>query len=550
MVGGGQHGLTIGLRHETGGHAQGRQAHDHERVARDVVVDEDASGLEVCKVRHLSVEGQLTARHEHELTGQSVRVLLLESFHVVFGGDSTVNVLVVASGQLGDVSDLVAVLRARTLVGDVSSSRLEAVGLKHVIEGGHGNHGGVGSGFVQGRGVRVGGVGQVLTRIVAVAGREFVTGGRVDCDTLLLQRLEDSRVDAVGIVVHAGRLAERKIHDIGAQDGHVIQGGQQRGVRDTAAVTLNLRDDDLRVGGHAHDFTGVTRGDTGDVRAVGTCRGRVGVIVRVIVGEGELFGDVGTRLARTQLSGQGGNLSRIQGGSPRQGTGEGRVGHVHARVDDGNDLALTLLGHLVGVHDELGAQVVGILARQARSRETALGLGRQIISVGRRIIVNVDLAFQERGLHAAHAADRVERPGGSLQRESAEGVGVLAAHLGGGTRVNPSHGLVHGGEGGSAVGAARQLDDDADDARGVLSSGGLGRRSGRGLSVLRGQCGVDVADRNDRFGRGRRGLWGDGGGGGRCRKGSRSRDREHARPSERKQRHWFLRCHSRKTPMC
>ena len=171
------------------------------------------------------------------------------------------------------------------------------------------------------------------------------------------------------------------------------------------------------------------------------------------------------------------------------------MGHVHARVDDGNNLARTLLGHLVGVHDELGAQVVGILARQARSRETALGLGRQIISVGRRIIVNVDLAFQERGLHAAHAADRVERPGGSLQRESAEGVGVLAAHLGGGTRVNPSHGLVHGGEGGSAVGAARQLDDDADDARGVLSSGGLGRRSDRGLSVLRGQCGVDVADR-------------------------------------------------------
>ena len=225
MVGGGQHGLTIGLRHEAGGHTQGRQAHDHERVARDVVVDEDASGLEVCKVRHLGVEGQLTARHEHELTGQSVRVLLLESFHVVFGGDSTVNVLVVASGQLGDVSDLVAVLRARTLVGDVSSGRLEAVGLKHVIEGGHGNHGGVGSGFVQGRGVGVGGVGQVLTRVVAVACGEFVTGGRVDCDALLLQRLEDSRVDAVGGVVHAGSLAERKIHDIGAQDRHVIQGG-------------------------------------------------------------------------------------------------------------------------------------------------------------------------------------------------------------------------------------------------------------------------------------------------------------------------------------
>ena len=286
------------------------------------------------------------------------------------------------------------------------------------------------------------------------------------------------------------------------------------------------------------------------MRAVGTCRGRVGVIVRVIVGEGELLGDVGARLARTQLGGQGGHLSRIQGGSPRQGTGEGRVGHVHARVDDGNDLARALLGHLVGVHDELGTQVVGVLARQARGHETALGLGRHVIGVGRHVIGDLNLTLEERGLHAVHAADRVKRPGGGLQRESAKGIGVLAAHLGGGTRVNPSHGLVHGGEGGSAVGAARQLDDDADDARGVLSSGGLARRSGRGLAALRGQRGVDVANRNDRVGRGRRRLWGDGGGGGRCRKGSRSRDREHARPSERKQRHWFLRCHSRKTPMC
>ncbi len=43
MVGGGQHGLTIGLRHEAGRHTQRRQAHDQVHVARDVVVDEDAS---------------------------------------------------------------------------------------------------------------------------------------------------------------------------------------------------------------------------------------------------------------------------------------------------------------------------------------------------------------------------------------------------------------------------------------------------------------------------------------------------------------------------
>ena len=50
MVVSGQHGLPVRLRDETGGHAQGRQAHDHERVAGDVVVDEDAGWVQVSEV--------------------------------------------------------------------------------------------------------------------------------------------------------------------------------------------------------------------------------------------------------------------------------------------------------------------------------------------------------------------------------------------------------------------------------------------------------------------------------------------------------------------
>ncbi len=53
-------------------------------------------------------------------------------------------------------------------------------------------------------------------RVVAVACGEFRWSAvAYDCDPFP-QRLEDSRVDAVGGVVRAGSLAERKIHDIKA----------------------------------------------------------------------------------------------------------------------------------------------------------------------------------------------------------------------------------------------------------------------------------------------------------------------------------------------
>lgn len=81
---------------------------------------------------------------------------------------------------------------------------------------------------------------------------------------------------------------------------------------------------------------------------------------------------------------------------------ERRVRHVHARVDDGDDLALTLLGDLVGVHHQLGAEVGGVLGGGAG------GVRRTLASdlvVG---TFNVGLAVEERGLDAAHRADRVE----------------------------------------------------------------------------------------------------------------------------------------------
>ena len=141
-----------------------------------------------------------------------------------------------------------------------------------VFDGGHRHDGREGGGFTQGRGVRVGGVGQVLARLVAISSRVFVAGGHVDDSAVVLQLLVHAREQGVGRTVHAGRAAEGQVHDVRLNDRHVIQGGEQRGVGDAAAATRDLADDDLSIGGNTRDLTTVGCGDAGNVRAVRTSR--------------------------------------------------------------------------------------------------------------------------------------------------------------------------------------------------------------------------------------------------------------------------------------
>ena len=141
-----------------------------------------------------------------------------------------------------------------------------------VFDGGHRHDGREGGGFTQGRGVRVGGVGQVLARLVAISSRVFVAGGHVDDSAVVLQLLVHAREQGVGRTVHAGRAAEGQVHDVRLNDRHVVQGGEQRGVGDAAAATRDLADDDLSIGGNTRDLTTVGCGDAGNVRAVRTSR--------------------------------------------------------------------------------------------------------------------------------------------------------------------------------------------------------------------------------------------------------------------------------------
>ena len=77
--------------------------------------------------------------------------------------------------------------------------------------------------------------------------------------------------------------------------------------------------------------------------------------------------------------------------------------------------------------------------------------------------IDMGLAIEEGGLDAAHRADRVEGAGGGAQREALHGLVVLALHLGGRAGECRGHGLVDRGEGGRAVGAVVELDDDRDE---------------------------------------------------------------------------------------
>ena len=223
------------------------------------------------------------------------------------------------------------------------------------------------------------------------------------------------------------------------------------------------------------------------MRPVGTVRGlrrrRVAVAVRVVVGEGELLRDVDAGLALTQLRGHRGDLLRGERGRSRELASKCRMRHVNARVDDGDDLSFALLGDLVDVHHEMGAQISGVLPAGLRGLDAALGIGRGHIT-------DAPLALEERGAYARGTADCVERTDGCLEGEARHDVAVLVLHLSRGAGKEGGHGLVDLTDRTLAGRAILELDDDADDARRVRLCVG---RGGRRLPALRGQRRVDVA---------------------------------------------------------
>ena len=190
-----------------------------------------------------------------------------------------------------------------------------------------------------------------------------------------------------------------------------------------------------------------------------------------------------------------------------QASRERGVAHVHARVDDGDDLASAGLGDLVGLHHDLGGQDVAVLRGAHGCHGVALGVGGTA-GVGRgvgtagalrvggsviAIVADLGLVIEEGALDTAHAANRIHRADGGTQREARKGVGVFARYHGGGIRVGRCHGRVDRGEGGGCVGAVLELDDHIHDGRRVFFGRGRVPLVEKGLTVGGGQRVVDVA---------------------------------------------------------
>ena len=277
------------------------------------------------------------------------------------------------------------------------------------------------------------------------------------------------------------------------QDQHVVECSQQSGIQQRIILgARHLADDDLSVRGGANNLVGVTRRDTRDVRPIearpSLARRGIVVTVPVVVGEGELLIHIDAGLPLPQLGLEFIHSVLRQGRCGRERGRERLVRHVDTRVDDGDDLPLALLSHLVGAHHELDTQVCGILPLDLRGPGAALR-----VNGGR--ITDVPLALQEGRLDTRHTADLLQAAGGGAQREAIQDVGVLPLHPNLHSWKRRSHGLVHGRKSSATINPFLELHDDADKSRRVPVDdfGNL-----RCLPVLRGQRRVKVADRQGR----------------------------------------------------
>ena len=324
-----------------------------------------------------------------------------------------------AVGLLSDVAQTahgLALAVEGGAVGDLAITQAHVGQGLLVVDGGDGQGGLVGGGFAECARVGVGRERLVLAGVVAVGVGEGVAARRVDGDASGGELLVHTGEDAARVAAHTGVVTQGQVDDVGLDDERIIEGRQQRAVRHRAVLVRgDLGDHDLRVGRCALQDVRVGGRDRGDVRAVGQVllgMGHdVGVVVRVVVGEGNLAVDVRAGSAVRELAREGLHVGLAHAHIHAvHRAGEGVVVGLQARVDDFDDLTITLEGDLIRARHRQGRGVL------EDGRTAPLGNGFHRL---------VD-ALDEGGLDALDLLDRGESGAGRLDGEADESVGVLA----------------------------------------------------------------------------------------------------------------------------
>ena len=448
-------------------------------------------------------EGRQVARLELLGHGRAVAgvrtALVLEDDHAGEIGSRVLFELVGAAsagvddavGLLSDVAQTahgLALAVEGSAVGNLTIAQAHVGQGLLVVDGGNSQGGLVGGGFAERTRVGVGRERLVLAGVVAVGVGEGVAARGVDGDTSSIQLLVHAGEDAARVAAHAGVVAQGQVDDVGLDDERIVEGCQQGAVGHRAVrVRCDLSDDDLRVGRGALQDIRVGGRDRGDVRAVGQVfRGMgddVGVVVRVVVGEGDLAVDVRAGSAVRELARKGLHVGLAHAHLDAvHRAGEGVVVGLQARVDDFDDLTIALEGDLV----------------HARHRQ-----GRGVLEDGRTAPLRPSLhrlvdTFDEGGLYALDLLDRGEGGAGCLDGEADERVGVVAhgrnlraghdaLDRGGDARLD----LVARGLRGTTGRPVLELDDDR--RRGVvrlLHRGGVGQGHSPSFGLADGQEGV------------------------------------------------------------
>ena len=380
-------------------------ADGHIQHTRYIIIDNDALRAHVGGDLHLLLEGVAAAADDrHFPLDVDARVVRLVSDA---GDDDEVEgALLLAAQHPRDEVVLVRLARdAGFAEVDLPPVRGEEIGRLDAAY----RRDGEGRFVRRGRtdGARVGIACKVGVAVGGAVGGGIVVARR---DDKADARLLDAVVNGVlGVVVRLAREpargAEAHVDGVHAEDDGVVEGGDDAVVpRAFARIGEHLERGDLRARRNARDALRLARDDARDVRSVRLCGVDVGVAVRIVIGVGQLGGEVQVVLVDALVVGGGHGSRRERGGNGCHvvlGDGGERVVQLHvehfvrvvgARIEHGDDGARAVVIHhrrivdtrrAVHAHLVLGDRLrdfVGVCEHDVRDAHVLLEPGNVLIA--------------------------------------------------------------------------------------------------------------------------------------------------------------------------